>query len=116
MIISRLLKVTCITLIFFSAGCAGWSRTEKVLLVASVVMSVADMTTTIEGLNNGGYELNPIIGKHPSDERFISFMVGSEVLTIILAHYFPEWRKAILSGKTLINAGCVIHNLNEGKK
>ena len=113
MTISRLLKLTCITLILFSVGCAGWTRTEKALLVASVVMSVADMTTTMEILNDGGYELNPCIGRHPSNERVVLFMVGSETLTIILAHYFPEWRTVILGGKTVINTMCVINNVNQ---
>ena len=78
-----------------------------------MVMSVADITTTLQGLNDGNDEMNPIIGKHPSDERFIGFMVGSEALTILLAHIFPEHRKAILGGKLTANSICVINNLGE---
>jgi len=73
-------------------------------------MTVADMTTTMQILNDDGYEMNPLIGKHPSDERFVFFMVGSETLTIILAHIFPKHRKEILSGKLVINSMCVINN------
>ena len=104
-------------IILILTGCGHsrpWTTGEKVLLGASVLASYADYRTTTNVLDNGGYEMNPLIGKHPSKERLALFLISSEVITIALAHYFPRYRKFLLGGKTAINTGCAIHNSQVG--
>ena len=93
------------------SGCATtrpWSTTEKAMLVASCLAAAADIHTTMaDGEIN---EINPIIGPHPSNERFVGFMVTSQLLTIVLAHYCEDFRTWMLGIKTGINAGFAFSN------
>ena len=100
-------------ILVFLTGCAGarpWTKQEKALLVASCAATIADMTTTIQMLDNGNWETNPIMGKHPSSSKVIITMTATEIFTIILAHYFEGFRSWILGTKTVLNTGLAIHN------
>ena len=102
--------------ILLITGCANvrpWTKQEKALLVASCLASVADVYTTMEVLDNGGYELNPLVGKHPSDGKLITYMVTSQTLFTLLAHYLPDYRSLLLGSKAFVNAGCAMHNLGQ---
>jgi len=105
-------------ILLFLTGCASarpWTKEEKSLLVASCIASIADITTTLDGLHDGNSEMNPIMGKYPSDTRVISTMVTSQVLTIIIAHYLDSFRSLILGTKTGINTSFALHNLKVNK-
>ena len=98
----------------FLAGCATarpWTTEEKVLLGASCLAVVADTYTTLDGLHSGNSETNPIMGEYPSDGQVIITMAATQVLTIIVAHYWSDFRKWILGMKTGINAGFAFHNM-----
>ena len=99
--------------IFLFTGCATarpWTTQEKVLLGASCLAVAADMYTTLDGLANGNYETNPIMGRKPSDCTVISVMAITQVATIVLAHYWSDFRGWILGIKTGVNAGFAFHN------
>lgn len=99
--------------ILLLTGCASvrpWTTEEKVSLGASCLMMAVDIYTTMEdGEIN---EVNPLIGRHPSDAKFIGFMLTSQLLTTTLAHYWDDFRIWILRVKTFANFGCVIYNIN----
>ena len=84
-------NLTIIISILILTGCS-WSMQDRALLVASIGASYADYRTTTRILDEGGYEMNPLIGKHPSDGELAVWMISSEVLVILLAHYYPKWR------------------------
>lgn len=48
-----------------------WTQSQKAAATAFVVASAFDAASTINGLNNGKRELNPLYGSHPSDKRVI---------------------------------------------
>ena len=107
------MKYLFIILLLFT-GCATvrpWTNSEKMILGASCLAVAADMYTTLDGLHDGNYEINPIMGKYPSDGTVISIMALTQVTTIVLAHYFPDFRTWILGIKTGINAGFAFHNI-----
>ena len=88
-----------------------WTTKEKTMLVASCLAVTADMYTTMDGIHDGNYETNPIIGKHPSDGKIIATMITTQLLTVILAHYWEDFRIWILGTKTGVNAGFAFHNI-----
>jgi len=110
----RILLLVFLILLLFLPGCATprpWTTAEKTLLIASCLAAAADTYTTIDGLSHGSRELNPIIGPYPSNERVITYMITSQALFILLAHYLPDYRVFALGFKTFLNTGCAIHNM-----
>ena len=94
-------------------GCATrpWTIEEKVLLGASCLAMAADTYTTTRFLDNeNNWEVNPILGRHPSDTKVITYMISSQAVAIILAHYFPKYRSWILGVKTGLNTVGAVNN------
>lgn len=108
---------TLIIVFFLSiTACAGlrpWTKQEKTLLLWSSLASVADMYTTCNALSDpDNWEINPILGRHPGNEQVIAYMSFSQITTIIVAYFWPDMRKKILTGKATINTVFAIHNDN----
>jgi len=102
-----------LTIFFLLSGCATWSRTDKILLAASWGAAFADYKTTSDVLGDGGYEMNPFIGEHPSDTKLLSYIVVTQLGVTILAHYMPRYRKWLLGGSAAVHGVCAIHNSGE---
>jgi len=95
------------------SGCASvkpWTAEEKVLLGVSCIATVADTITTIRMLDDGGWETNPYMGKHPSDSQVIITMGVVQLLTIGLSHWWDDFRSWILGVKTGVNVGFAFIN------
>jgi len=107
----QIIKYLVIVLILSGCATRPWTKEEKILLTASCLATVADTVTTLDMLDNGNWEINPIMGKHPSDSKVVVTMGATQTLTIILAHYLEGFRSWILGVKTGINAGYTFHNL-----
>lgn len=102
-------------LILISFSCAHksepWTTTEKTFAVASVLATAADTYTTLNMLDNpNNYEMNPIMGKHPSDGRVILTMAATELILLAICHYYKDLRLFLLGSKTVINSYWAIHN------
>ena len=107
-----------ILLLIVLPGCVTprpWTKAEKVMLGASCLAVVVDVYTTMDGQDNGHQETNPIMGKHPSNGTIISVMAITQVATIVLAHYWSDFRVWILGTKTGVNAGFAFHNMRTAK-
>ena len=103
-----------IIVLVFLAGCASprpWTKEEKMLLAASCLATTADMVTTLDMLDDGNWEINPMMGKHPTDGQVVITIGITQALTVVLAHYWDDFRSWILGAKTGINAGFAFHNL-----
>ena len=103
-----------LVIILLLTGCATvrpWTTEEKVLLGVSCLATVADITTTLDMLDNGGWEINPMMGEHPSDSQVVAIMATTQILTIIVAHYWPDFRKWILGIKTGVNTAFAFGNI-----
>ena len=112
------MKTLFILLLVALTGCASvrpWTTEEKVLLAASCLAVAADMTTTLDGLNNGNWETNPMMGEYPSDSQVVLTMAATHAVFIIVAHYWSDFRVWILGTKTGVNAGFAFHNLRTAK-
>jgi len=96
-------------------GCSHWTPKQKALAVASIGASYADYRTTHHNLNLGHEhtELNPILGSRPSNGSLAVYFISTELLILILADTFPEYRDEILTLKTSVNLGFAIHNYGE---
>jgi len=93
------------------SGCAGWTTLDKTLAVSSTLATAADIYTTTRMLNNpSNYEMNPMLGKHPSDSKVIVYLGLTQVLTLIFTNLTPKARPYILGGKTLLNGSLAISN------
>ena len=107
-----------IILLIVLPGCVTprpWTKAEKVMLGASCLAVAADMTTTLDGLNNGNWETNPMMGEYPSGSQVVLTMAATHAVFIIVAHYWSDFRKWILGIKTGVNAGFAFHNLRTAK-
>ena len=104
------MKKTLIIAVVLLSGCS-WSKSDIAWGVASTLATGADFYTTSEFLENpNNYELNPILGKHPSSSEVFMVLATGQVITLTLAHFFPKLRPYLLGGKTAINTGFAIHN------
>lgn len=108
-----LLLITLLILTSCATTPRPWTRTEKLMLVASCIAAGADAYTTIEGINNGCSETNVFISGQPSTGIVIAFTGILQVGFILKAHYWPDLRKWILGSKTFVNTGCAIRNANQ---
>jgi len=100
------------------AGCANvrpWTTEEKVLLGASCLAAMTDTITTCDGMDKGKSEINPIMGKYPSKNKVILVMGISQIVTIIVSHYWESMRQWVLGAKTVANTACTFHNLRENR-
>ena len=108
------MRYLLIIMLITITGCASakpWTTAEKAMLVASCVAAGADAYTTIQGLNNGCSEAQPVMGEDPSNAVVIGFTGIIQAAFIIAAHYwFPDYRMWILGGKTIANTGCAVWN------
>ena len=105
-----------ILLITTLTGCVTprpWTKGEKVMLGASCLAAVADAYTTTRGLDKGCVEMNPIVGKNPSTGTIIMFTGITQALTIVVAHYWPEFRLWGLGFKTIVNSGAAVWNTTQ---
>jgi len=105
-----------VALLIIVSGCASvrpWTTAEKVMLGASFVAAGADAYTTIEGLNNGCYETNVMVGEDPSNATVIGFAALMQLGFVAAAHYFEDYRMWILGVKTFVSGGCAVHNMNQ---
>jgi len=109
------MKKLIIISILILTGCASWSTGDKILLGTSILATYADYRTTVDLLDRGGHENMGAwaTGKYPSHKDMALYLISTETITIILAHYLPKYRKAILGAKTILNTGCAIHNSDE---
>lgn len=113
--IQKILLITLVTLVLLP-GCASlpkprpWTREEKVLLVVSILAAGADLYTTKQMLDRGNYEMNPLIGKHPTDTELMIKLPVIQLSYWVLCHYWPKMRTGLLGCKITINTGLATHN------
>jgi hypothetical protein len=109
------LALCCLVAIIalFLMGCATWSKTDKALLTTFWLSTGADYATTKNALDDGGRELNPLIGKHPSDGKLLGYMIITNSAVTAIAHFVPPLRKWLLGGGTVVHGFCAVHNAGE---
>lgn len=88
-----------------------WTKWDKALGAFYLAGHTADAVSTERALDNpNNYELNPILGKHPSDTEIAVYMAGTSILVLIVADRVPKLRKPLLLIGGALGAGLAIHN------
>jgi hypothetical protein len=87
-----------------------WTKEEKILLAVSIVAAGADYYTTERCLDRGHREMNPLIGKHPTDTELTLKASAGYFMFLLIAHYCPKLRPYLLGGQAFVNACFAAHN------
>ena len=95
-----------------------WTDADTAREAAYLVLHIADwgQTRNIAHREGEGYwEINPILGKHPSIKRIDSYMAFSMLAHIGIAYALPRgWREAFQYTTVGIEAGVVFNNNSIG--
>lgn len=98
------------------ASAQDWTTADTVRESAVVVASVADwgQTLAIESTPNC-YEMNTLLGRHPSRAKVNAYFASGIVLHVLIARMLPEkWRHAFQYGCIGWELGIVSHNYSLG--
>lgn len=104
--------ILCPVFFVSAAGCASWSRSDRLAAGFFVAGHAADAITTERHQDRPDLfrEMNPILGDHPSEQEIAVFFVVTAGLTFLLAHLFPKIRKPLLLGYGATGFAWAIHN------
>ena len=94
-----------------------WDKTDYSLAAAALTLSTVDwmQTRNIANHPNEFYELNPIIGKHPSTEKVNTYFISMIIVGAGIAYALPSrWRKVWLGSCTALELGVTAHNFDIG--
>ena len=83
-----------------------------IIVALFVVLSVADVLTTLKNLKAGGTEKNPLLGKRPKPITVILFAVVTSAAVVAVAYFVaPVGPAALFVGiLTAARAYAVVHN------
>jgi hypothetical protein len=116
-------KALATVLVLFStatlADNRAWTGEEKAWLGTAAAFTVTDWATTRDltrRYNEGYYETNPILGKHPSTDRVDLHFISFGLAGYFLADYLDEWRLPWLRIWTTTGIYYTNRNLNLGLK
>jgi len=71
--------------------CDPWTHQDIMLEITWQALHIVDMGTTLNITDHPDryWEINPILGRHPSREAVYAYMTASAILHPIIAHYLP---------------------------
>lgn len=120
------MKTLAALLLFFSMSPVhaepfeGWTNEEKAWFVASEVSQILDYQTTRNILYQkpswkGYYEVNPLLGRHPSQGK----LNIAEAVTVVGNYYLSDWlghdnRLLWLRAHTAVELDFAAHNIRIG--
>lgn len=91
---------------------AEWSPAEYRLLASALAAQAADARSTQRIEAEEGGELNPILGKHPSNAEINRYMLATALAGTGIAHMLPDsMRASALGGWTGMEAMLAKQNL-----
>lgn len=118
------MKNLLIISVLLISGCSGmhlkgndpWTKEQKVMQGASIVLRTMDWGTTLDMVDRPEYyEANPVLGKHPSKGNINTYFAASMLLNYVLADYLPSKTRTYWLGLNIaISAVCVGNNYNIG--
>lgn len=116
----KLLTILVLTIILGNSGCINliphprpWTKSEKTAAWFFVAAHTANAFTTEAHQNHPDmyYEVNPILGRHPTDSEIAGYFSLTGVATLITTHFYPELRKPVLYGYGGTNLYWTIHDI-----
>ena len=95
-----------------------WDQTTRTMFVASSIAITADWATTrnmTRRYDEGYYELNPILGTHPSRTEVDAYMIGMLVSNYFITDWLPqEYRIFYLGWRTITHGSAAQNNMSIG--
>jgi len=117
----KILVLFYLFLIVFNNGCISliphprsWTKREKIAAVFFITAHTANAFTTEAHQNHPEvyYEINPILGRHPTDTEIGTYFSLTGILTLGVVHLYPELREPILYGYGGVNCYWTVHDLD----
>ena len=110
------LTLAAIVLAVMLTGCAShaaYTPTDWAVLTCAVAGSSADVWTTEQALDGGGYERNPVFGSDPSDGKLIAGKVVALLACVAMGELEPTWRVWMFGFLGGTGAAAAWHNERE---
>ena len=81
---------------------ADWTASNDVMEVTFLALMAADAATT-EDIKNypGYYETNPILGRHPGDDRIVAYFASTAFLEWTVARALPVEYRGIFQASAI---------------
>jgi hypothetical protein len=116
------MKVVLLFFLFFinpAYAWSDWDSTDKTLFVASSVAMTADWATTRYAARSdwpgGLYEINPILGKYPHQDKVDLYFVALLVSNYFIADYLKgDMRRWYLTIRIASHGQAANNNINLG--
>lgn len=116
-------KAIIITAILLSSASANaadkWSTRDKGLELSYQILHFIDWRQTRYIAKNPEdyYEMNPVLGKHPSTYKVDAYFIGTAIVHPIITHFLPQKYRPWWQAVTITMSGtCVINNYFVGIK
>jgi len=109
-----------ITIILFSTSVHAadpWSKQDIALESTYLVLHALDLGQTLDIARQPDkyYELNPILGRHPTKSDVYAYFLTTAMVHIGVTHWLPARCRPWFQGLTIgLSGGCVMHNFNIG--
>jgi hypothetical protein len=89
----------------FASGCTTLASKPAV-----IGCQAADTATTVEGLDRGGRELNPIVAGIIAVGGMPAFVATKIGVTAVIVHYHSEISTGVLAAADVVTCGVAAHN------
>lgn len=99
------------------AVAGGWNKVDTILFASSTALTFVDYKQTIQITRNPDkyWEMNPALGRHPSESRVRNHFIIGAVGGWFVADYLKGWKRtAFLATWFLLEAWCVNNNIEAG--
>jgi uncharacterized protein YceK len=115
----KLIVTMMLLIALLTTGCASllphprpWTRNEKLAAGFFIAAHTANALTTEAHQDRPElyYELNPILGRHPSDTEIGGYFSITGIGTLVIAHLYPELRMPLLVGYGAVNTYWAAHD------
>ena len=96
---------------------AKWNKREVILEATWQAIHVLDWGTTLDLQRQPDryYEINPLLGRHPSRDAVNAYMAGGAIFHLGVTHILPPSCRPYWQGITIgISSVCVINNFAVG--
>ncbi len=112
----KLLLFTTLLALCSGAHASDWTTADTNRQAVVLTTFAADYAQTRDIKNHDwAYETNPLLGKHPSDNRIRNYFVGSAIIhTAVMYHLPPEWRKKAQYATIALQVAVIIRNKRMG--
>lgn len=99
------MRAIVVALILLTMGCShikphprSWTTGEKAMAGFFIVAHAADAYTTERHQDYpASYEeLNPLLGKHPTDSEIAIYFIATGAAALVICHFYPELRYPLL--------------------